>query len=164
MSDSSGISISLLSLVHFNIKMYLKSEEKVSKLEAEIVKLKTRLADSELRFVGASSKVRSAALKLATDQIAEQEPSALDAKLVMRLVKKLGCNFQIFFSPFIELSDFSAPRPNFKPYDLKRYVVPGNPALGLTADLYECIPEKYHNILLSPSSELYSEKYTKAVS
>ena len=146
------------------IKMYLASEQKVSQLEAELAKLRTQLAESEIRFVGASSKVRSGAMKQAVNQIAEQDPSILDLKTVMKLIQKLGCHFQVFFCPFVEPRHFSAPRPDFNAYDLERYAGGNNFNLGITADLYECIPDKFHDLLLSPSSELFSEKYTNAVS
>lgn len=152
-------------LIMFAIyKLYMKSEQKASLLEAEIVKLKTQLADSELRFIAASKKVRSGALKLATDRLGVQDPAQLDTATVTKLIRKLGCHFQVFYSPYLEPEHFSAPRPEFGAYDLERFSVPGNEHLGITADLYECIPPQYHDFLLSPRSNLYSEKYVVAVS
>lgn len=142
----------------------MKSEKKVSHLEADIMKLKTQLADSELRFIGTTAKARSGALKLASDQLGEQSPAQLDVATVTKLVRKLGCNFQIFYSPFLEFKDFANPRPSFGAYDLERYSAPRNNLLGVTADLYECVPAKYYDLLLSPHSEVYSEKYIKMAS
>lgn len=144
--------------------MYLASERKVSQIEAELAKLRTQLAESEIHFVAASSKVCSGAMKQAVNQIAEQDPSILDPKTVMKLIQKLGSHFQVFFCPFVEPTHFSTPRPDFEAYELERYATGNNINLGITADLYECIPDKFHNLLLSPSSELFSEKYTIAVS
>lgn len=152
-------------LIQFcDLKLYMSSEEKVSLLQAEITKLKTQLAESELRFIGASSTARSRALKLASDKLGTQNPAQLDAVTILKLVKKLGQNFQIFYSPFLDVKDFSMPRPNFGAYHLERHSVPGNSALGIMADLLECIPPRYHDLLLSPQSDLYSEKYVNAVS
>ncbi|KJA19656.1 hypothetical protein HYPSUDRAFT_56508 [Hypholoma sublateritium FD-334 SS-4] len=142
--------------------LYMSSEEKVSLLQAEITKLKTQLAESELRFIGASSTARSRALKLASDKLGTQNPSQLDAATILKLVKKLGWNFQIFYLPFLDVKDFSMPHPNFGAYNLERHSVLGNSALGVMADLLECIPPRYHDLLLSPQSDLYSEKYVNA--
>ena len=143
--------------------MFMKSEATVSVLQAEITKLKAQLSEAESRFVAASSRARSRALKEASDQLGKQNPALLDADTIMKLVKKLGAHFQIFYSPFLSITDFALPHPNFGAYDAERYNVPGNQELGIMADLLECIPPRYHDLLLSPQSQLYSAKYVTAV-
>ncbi len=121
----------------------MESEQRASLLQAEVLKLKKELADAELRFIGATNKARSGALKLATGQLGQQDPAQLDAATVKKLVGKLGCHFNVFYSPYLEPDHFKAPRPAFHAYDLERFSVPGNEELGITADLYECIPPQY---------------------
>ena len=135
----------------------MQSEERASLLEAEILQLKKQLANAELQFIGVTNKARSGALKLATDQLGQQDPAQLDAATVMKLVEKLGCHFNVFYSPYLEPNHFKAPCPAFRAYDLECFSIPGNDDLGIMADLYECIPPQYHNLLLSPCYQISTD-------
>jgi hypothetical protein len=62
-------------------------------------------------------------------------------------IEKLGRFFQIFYSPFIEPAAFTHPKPSFAYDHPNRFSEDSDTLLGTVAELYDCIPEKYHKVM-----------------
>jgi hypothetical protein len=62
-------------------------------------------------------------------------------------VEKLGRFFQLFYSPFIEPAAFTHPKPTFNYDHTNRFSEDSDVLLGTVAELYVCIPEKYHKVM-----------------
>lgn len=62
-------------------------------------------------------------------------------------IEKLGRFFQLFYSPFIESASFTHPRPAFDYDHPNRFSEDSDELLGTVAELYACIPEKYHKVM-----------------
>ncbi|KAF8968589.1 hypothetical protein BDZ97DRAFT_1916025 [Flammula alnicola] len=117
---------------------YLEGQQKISALQSEISDLKAQLADTQLKFVGKGSRKRGPAGQGDHDS----------ASTVIEEIRKLGCHFQLFYTPFqVDPSAFTAARPAFDVNDPIRYADTQNQALGITTELYEAIPIKFHSIM-----------------
>ena len=60
-------------------------------------------------------------------------------------IEKLGRFFQLFYSPFIEPAAFTHPKPSFNYDHPNRFSE--DVLLGTVAELFVCIPEKYHKVM-----------------
>ncbi|KAF8956123.1 hypothetical protein BDZ97DRAFT_1758592 [Flammula alnicola] len=116
---------------------YLDSQSKISNLESEVEALKAQLADAQLKSTGKGTRKKGVIS-------ADQDP----ASPVTEEIRKLGRHFQIFFTPYVvDSSAFVRPCPDFSSDDPARYANPANQALGITAELYESIPAKFHKVM-----------------
>ncbi|KAF8971926.1 hypothetical protein BDZ97DRAFT_1753148 [Flammula alnicola] len=107
------------------------AQKELGKLKAEVANLKALNAEMTLK---AATKSR-------------RKKTQGDESVVVLLPETISHQanyYQLFYSPTIKPSAFGIDRPQFRYNDLERYANEGNRVLGLTAELYDCIPVKYH--------------------
>jgi len=62
-------------------------------------------------------------------------------------IRKCGQHFILFHSVFVNVKAFEERRPQFSHDSLECWSTPENEKLGITAELYACMPEKYHSMM-----------------
>ena len=62
-------------------------------------------------------------------------------------VKKLSTYFQLFYTPIDDAEVFNLQKPNFTLDSPFRYTIENSMSLGVTAEVYECIPEEYYELM-----------------
>ena len=107
---------------------------------------------------GSAPELEGAASALSTGlDIASQELSAD--------VKKWASYFGLFHGLFVSPEDFKADsRPSFCSDDLIRWSSPENQARGITAELYEVLPKKYHDLMALSGSQTKQKGFVLDVS
>jgi len=77
-----------------------------------------------------------------------------DTKKLVKDIEKWGSHFFMFWNIIAPASAFLVSNiPSFDPEDPIRYSSPQNKLAGITADIYQVVPEKYHDILALDSSD-----------
>jgi len=79
-------------------------------------------------------------------------------------IRKWANYFGLFHGLFVNPEDFKADlRPAFRSDDLVRWSTPENQARGITAELYEVIPEKYHDLMALSGSQTKHKSFVSDV-
>jgi len=77
-----------------------------------------------------------------------------DTKKLVKDIEKWGSHFFMFWNIIAPASAFLVSNiPSFDPEDPIRYSSPQNKLAGITADIYQVVPEKYHDILALDNSD-----------
>lgn len=141
----------------------MRSQRRVSELEAELLTVRAQLANSQIKFVGKTkvrgSKKTPSAIEL---EIPEEEREA--GELLWTAIKKIAKHFQLFGSPFFDADLLSVAPPDFSSTDPIRYADADNQLLGKTAELYEFVPKKYHYLMsVAQTHRADSKSFVQAV-
>jgi len=62
-------------------------------------------------------------------------------------IRKCSQHFTLFYLVFVNPKAFEERRPQFLHDSLDRWSTPESEKLGITAELYACMPEKYHSMM-----------------
>lgn len=123
-------------------------------LKRENQQLRAELADSQLKLDAKGQPRRRNA-----DAVGDGVNAFIAAD-----IKKLGQNFGLFVNPFLDVSIFSAPRPHFTSDNPQRYDNAQNILAGLTAELYESVPVRYHDVMSLSGGNGTAQSFVKLVS
>ena len=91
-----------------------------------------------------SESVDALSIGSTTDESLDQLGSG---KKLSADIRKCGQHFTLFYSVFVDPKAFEERRPQFSHDSLDRWSTPENEKLGITAELYACMPEKYHSMM-----------------
>ena len=67
-------------------------------------------------------------------------------------IAKLARIYLLFHQPWIHADDFRRSKPLFNFNNGEQYLTDDNMALGTSAELYECVPERLHEYMKSHSN------------
>lgn len=94
------------------------------------------------------SQVAELSLQLRRKAVTRTSTASDDSTTkVLANVRKLGAYFQLFYTPIINAEVLNIPKPNFTSDSPFRYTIENGMSLGVTAEVYECIPEEYHELM-----------------
>ncbi|KAH9477174.1 hypothetical protein JR316_0011092 [Psilocybe cubensis] len=126
--------------------------ETIQLLELKVKSLQEELSNAKLSLikrkkVSASTVNVSAELALTKD------------------LHRLGKYHATFYRIIVPKDFFGSPRPSIDPFDAKRrYLTAENSRLANIAELYECIPAKYHSIISGDNMDLAVSAFLKGIS
>ncbi|KAF9565918.1 hypothetical protein CPC08DRAFT_815150 [Agrocybe pediades] len=150
---------------------YLKAQREIDRLTRELASTKDKLAalsltkksgDSRSRELGKKSTVLAEAIEKAMLEEAGDSSNVAAVALLTgdytHSIRKLAQTCVAFRALYVDLDHFTNQRPSFSSESVERYEcadkdVNDSPS-GVTAELYEHIPPKYHSVMSNKDSSV----------
>ncbi|KAJ3500219.1 hypothetical protein NLJ89_g9890 [Agrocybe chaxingu] len=126
----------------------------------QIRSLQAELADLKGKYSAATSELSDFKLAATATKGRHQKGAAID---LATYFTRLGCFHHAFFSAiFNPTQALGHPQPDFAYFDPRRYESSEAIEFGPAAEVYACIPEEYHSLILS--SDVFARQYGGGIS